>query len=255
MLGDRRAVSALLLLLLLPLVSAGAAEPRRTPRRTLTVSERLIAGGGGRFVGQLVMYPADAMRTLAQTRAGAKPLAELGAQALISGCVTTSSFALVVGAVQFAIFGTLKPILGPLGASMCGAVGSCIISVPQEVIKQRLVTGIYPNFLAAVATIAKTEGPQGFYTAWLPTVTRNVPFVAITFTTFAAVQWRLLRARQGEGRDALTTAENLSIGVTAALLAGLLTQPIDVVKTRLMTQVKSLTAQSLTTTISPTYHY
>ena len=46
--------------------------------------------------------------------------------------------------------------------------------MPQEVIKQRLVTGIYPNFAAAVQTIYATEGIRGFYAAWLPTVRRAV---------------------------------------------------------------------------------
>ena len=104
--------------------------------------------------------------------------------------------------------------------------------MPQEVIKQRLVTGIYPNFAAAVQTIYATEGIRGFYAAWLPTVrravwpfasiphphprprprprprphphpaqvSRNVPFVAITFTSFAALQRRRLSERGEEGR-------------------------------------------------------
>ena len=43
------------------------------------------------------MYPFDALRTLAQTRKGAKTLADLGAKTLVKGCATTSSFAFFVG--------------------------------------------------------------------------------------------------------------------------------------------------------------
>jgi len=213
--------------------------------RSLSIPQRLAAGGASRFGAQLVTYPADAMRTLAQTRTGAKTLAELGVGTLISGCVTTSCFAFLVGAIQFSIFGTLQHSLGALGASTVGALGSCLASVPQEVIKQRLVTGIYPNFAAAVQTIYATEGIRGFYAAWLPTVSRNVPFVAITFTSFAALQRRRLRERGTEGEGAagsserggsLTTLESLAVGVASALIGGLCTQPIDVVKTRMMTQ-------------------
>jgi len=176
------------------------------------------------------------MRTLAQTRTGAKTLSELGFGTLISGCVTTSAFAFIVGAVQFAIFGVLQQTLGALGASTVGALGSCLASIPQEVIKQRLVTGIYPNFAAAVRTIYATEGVRGFYAGWLPTVTRNVPFVVITFTSFAALQRRRLDAAGEGSRSTLTTAESLCVGVASALIGGLCTQPIDVVKTRMMTQ-------------------
>ena len=128
---------------------------------TLNSREKLLAGGSARFGAQLIMYPADALRTLAQTRTGAKTLAELGMGTLISGCVTTSAFAFLVGAIQFSIFGTLQhTVLGALGASAVGALGSCLASVPQEVIKQRLVTGIYPDFGAAVQTIYATEGTR-----------------------------------------------------------------------------------------------
>ena len=170
-------------------------QQRQQHSTALTIPQRLLAGGTGRTVGQLVMYPADALRTLAQTRAGARSLGELGAQTLISGAATTSLFAYLIGAVQFAIYGTVAPQLGTLAASVCGAIGSCIVSVPQEVVKQRLVTGIYPNFAAAVSHIWRNEGLRGFYTAWLPTVSRNVPFVVTTFVTFAWLEARSLNSQ------------------------------------------------------------
>jgi len=232
----RRASSLYLLPLLLASGRCDVVDGKRRSR-SLSIPQRLAAGGASRFGAQLVTYPADAMRTLAQTRTGAKTLAELGMGTLISGCVTTSCFAFLVGAIQFSIFGTLQhTALGALGASTVGALGSCLASVPQEVIKQRLVTGIYPNFAAAVQTIYATEGIRGFYAAWLPTVSRNVPFVAITFTSFAALQRRRLRQRGGDGPATLSTLESLAVGVASALIGGLCTQPIDVVKTRMMTQ-------------------
>ena len=180
--------------------------------------------------------PADALRTLAQTRAGAKTLADLGAKTLVSGCFTTSGFAYLIGALQFAIVGSTKATLGPLGSAVCGAGASCIVSVPQEVLKQRLVTGIYPNFRVAVRTIATTDGVGGFYAGWLPTVSRNVPFVVTTFTTYALLERRRLRAT---GESALTFGETIAVGMASALTASLVTQPFDVIKTRMMTQAAS----------------
>jgi solute carrier family 25 S-adenosylmethionine transporter 26 len=89
---------------------------------------------------QRALSPPSHGRRLPPTT-GAKTLSELGVRVLFSGCATTSAFALAVGALQFAIFGALQPRVGVLGASVAGALGSCIASVPQEVIKQRLVTG------------------------------------------------------------------------------------------------------------------
>jgi len=189
------------------------------------------------------MYPADAVRTLQQSRAAS--LSSLGTTTLLNGCAMTSMFALPIGGLQFATFGIVKRTLdkaaSTIGATNLGtcvdflssavaAAASCLISVPQEIIKQRMVCGMYPNFAAAVSTIARDEGLRGFYTGALPTIARNVPFVVITFTMFS--QFR----RQAGNPDELTTAQSLRFGVGAALIACVATQPIDVVKTRIMTQ-------------------
>lgn len=236
-------VGALVLLAAMSCASAAkASEPSGAHAKPpqLSMFERgLVAGGTSRAGSQLVLYPADALRTLAQTRAGAKTLSDLGLSTLISGCATTSAFAYLIGAVQHAIYGTLAGSIGPLYASALGALVSCIVSIPQEVIKQRLVTGIYPDFISAVRTIAADEGLRGFYAGWLPTVSRNVPFVCVTFTVYAALERRALR-KSGEG--SLRGLEALRIGMLSSLVAMLLTQPFDVVKTRMMTQAAALGA-------------
>jgi hypothetical protein len=52
----------------------------------------------------------------------------------------------------------------------------------------------------------------------VPTVSRNVPFVVITFSTFAALQQAVIRRRPaGRGADGrLTFAENLGVGISSA---------------------------------------
>lgn len=228
-------MSATLLATLLALLLA----PSAAGSVALSLGERIVAGGTARALSQALLYPADALRTLAQTRSGAKSLKELGAKTLVSGCATTSAFAYGIGAIQFGVIGTATPLYGALCASVCGAVASCVVSVPQEVIKQRLMVGIYPSFRVAVATIWREEGARGFYTGWLPTVSRNVPFVVCTFTLFDALERRCLRARDG---TTLTAPEAMRIGVLSALAAGFVTQPVDVVKTRLMTQAATASA-------------
>ena len=91
-----------------------------------------IQGGVSRCAGQALLYPVDALRTLAQSRSHMS-LSDVGSKALLRGCMTTSSFALGMGAIQFSVFESLKHSTGPLLASICGAASSCIISIPQEV--------------------------------------------------------------------------------------------------------------------------
>lgn len=216
--------------------------PRRASKSdgTLSVPQRLLAGGASRSVAQMALFPIDALRTLAQTRDG-RTLADVGAGALVRGCATTSSFAMLIGSVQFAIFGAARDAVGPVAASALGAAGSCIVSVPQELIKQRLVTGIYSSFRQACRTIYREEGVRGFYSAWRPTMARNVPFVIVTFSTNDLLKQKRLRKSCGndEKTNELSVKENLAIGVTSALVAAVVTQPVDVIKTRMMTQQAS----------------
>ena len=108
---------------------------------------RAISGGVSRAVAQAALYPLDALRTLSQTR-DSRSLANVGLTSLVNGCFQTSSFALLTGASQFGIYGLCSTHYGcsALASSIYGAAGSCIFSVPQEVIKQRLITGVYTNF-------------------------------------------------------------------------------------------------------------
>ncbi|KAL3931204.1 MAG: hypothetical protein SGBAC_011416 [Bacillariaceae sp.] len=204
-----------------------------------------IRGGMARSVGQAILYPVDALRTLAQTRDG-KTLADVGANSLVRGCFTTSSFALAMGALQFSIFGALREKVGVPLAAACGATASCLVSVPQEVIKQNLVTGVYPSFRFAVKSIAAEKGIAGFYSAWRPTMLRNVPFVMITFTTQDAFKRFLLSSKREQGNssaESLSMAQNVATGMASALVAGTITNPIDVIKTRMMTQGASSAVQ------------
>jgi solute carrier family 25 S-adenosylmethionine transporter 26 len=111
------------------------------------------------------------------------------------------------------------------------------------VIKQRLVTGVYSSFRDAVSTIYTTEGLRGFYSAWKPTMMRNVPFVMTTFVTMDFLKRRRLRNTTTTStkidRNELTLTENVVVGMTSALIACFATQPVDVVKTRMMTQAAS----------------
>jgi solute carrier family 25 S-adenosylmethionine transporter 26 len=211
---------------------------QRSDKKDGMVFKQLIAGGLGRSLAQMTLYPIDALRTLAQTRDG-RTLADVGVSSLVRGCTTTSTFALFMGSIQFAVYEGFRHSLGPFLASATSAVSSCVVSIPQEVIKQRLITGVYSSFREAVSTIYSTEGVLGFYNSWKPTMARNVPFVMTTFVTMDLLKNRRLKATNREGEE-LSLSENLVVGMSSAFVAGLLTNPADVIKTRMMTQASSM---------------
>ena len=101
----------------------------------------------------------DALRTISQTRKGAKKLGELGAGVLLSGAVQTSLFAFplrqftclreckkVLSSALGSVTGGIKGTAIAITSSACASIASCAVGVPQEILKQRLVTNIYPNF-------------------------------------------------------------------------------------------------------------
>jgi len=231
--------------------SGGSTPTSKSPVAPLSVLQTIIAGGSARAVSQFVTYPMDALRTISQTRKGAKKLSELGIGVLVSGCFSTSIFAFPLGAMQFTVFGNAKKALtylvGNRGgdiagtavamtSSACASLASCAVGVPQEILKQRLVTNIYPDFVTAVRTIWKTEGLKGFYVGWGPTVARNLPYIVITFTTFN--HWKTQELKKSE-ITSLDTKTAVRFGMGAALVGCLGTQPLDVIKTRMMTQAAS----------------
>jgi len=97
----------------------GANQSKPKPKvAPLSVFQTLVAGGTARSLSQAVTYPMDALRTISQTRKGAKKLSELGAGVLISGCVQVrldeGRVSLIAHTAQHYISLTTLPILASL---------------------------------------------------------------------------------------------------------------------------------------------
>lgn len=118
--------------------------------------------------------------------------------------------------------------------------------MPSEVLKTRLqLQGRYnnPHFysgynyrstLDAARTIVRTEGLPALFYGYQATLYRDLPFSALQFMFWEqfrdwAIQWK-------GSRDLGTPLEFLT-GAAGGGLAGAMTCPLDVVKTRLQTQV------------------
>lgn len=121
-----------------------------------------------------------------------------------------------------------------------------VLYVPSEVLKTRLqLQGRYNNpfFYSgynykstwdAARTIAKTEGVSALYSGYKATIVRDLPFSALQFAIYE--QSRKLAARAVGGPDIGFGLEVLT-AVSAGGIAGAMTCPLDVVKTRTQTQI------------------
>lgn len=200
-------------------------------------SERLIAGSCARGVAQTCLHPID----VARTRLQAKGLTMAWTpRTFIKGITPQFVGAFPAGALQFASYEWAKDRCadakfgGALSEMLCGAVGALgasIVRVPQEVLKQRVQADIYPNAVAGFSTLMKSEGPRGFYKGYLATISRDVPWNALSFMFFGQAK----KAFKNAVGRVPSTEENLGLGAVSGMAAAVIMTPVDVVKTRLMT--------------------
>ncbi|KAI1108690.1 mitochondrial carrier [Nemania sp. NC0429] len=131
-------------------------------------------------------------------------------------------------------------------AGFIGDLAASIVYVPSEVLKTRLqLQGRFNNpyfksgynyrgAFDAARTIVRTEGFSELFSGYKATLYRDLPFSALQFMFYEQFQsW----AREWkESRDIGVRLELLT-GAAGGGLAGVLTCPLDVVKTRLQTQI------------------
>ena len=127
-----------------------------------------------------------------------------------------------------------------------GDLAASVVYVPSEVLKTRLqLQGRYnnPHFRSgynyrgtvdAARTIIRSEGPSALFYGYKATLYRDLPFSALQFMFWE--QFQAWARRYRDSRDIGVGFEMLT-GAAAGGLAGVITCPLDVVKTRLQTQV------------------
>lgn len=210
----------------------------------LTFREKLIAGSLARFAAQSSLHPLEVLKARAQSRSGS--LQPFTYSVFVKGSAPQIGLSLPAGAVQFSCIELARelidsspllakhttPELRNLVAGLMGTFVSMLIKVPQEVLKQGCQTGLYSNSWAALVTILSTRGVGGLYRGFWAQVARDLPWNALSFMLF-----NLGKRLWEEATGRLSTdRENLLLGAIAGGFAGFISNPIDVVKTRIMTQ-------------------
>lgn len=215
----------------------------------LTFQEKMFAGAIARGLAQTVLHPVDVVRTRLQARdiaASWKP------SVFVKGVIPQISLAIPAGAIQFLAFEAAKEKLAELFPSekmstartlMSGALGSLAAAscrVPQEVLKQRIQADIYPNILVALRETLFTQGPTSLYKGAIATISRDVPWNALSFM-FHAQGKKIFKSIRGRAPE---PDENLAVAGVAGAIAAIIMTPVDVVKTRIMTQRVGVTQYS-----------
>jgi len=117
-----------------------------------------------------------------------------------------------------------------IGSSARALAGS--VMIPFTVIKTRFESRAfnYSSTAHALSSILRTEGLRGLTRGLGPTLVRDVPFSGLYLMFYEQLKtWVPEEVSRSQG----STAVHFSCGLMAGLLASLVTQPADVIKTRL----------------------
>ncbi|XP_065899990.1 mitochondrial glycine transporter B-like [Dysidea avara] len=131
-----------------------------------------------------------------------------------------------------------------IGAASRSFVG--VLFLPFTVIKTRYESGMfkYRSVMEAVSSIWKSDGNRGLYSGLTATLLRDVPFSGLYLLFYT--QGKKAVNSLLEDPQSHSELTKLPCGIAAGMMASFITQPTDVVKTKL--QTKALTGNASTTT-------
>ncbi|KAF2678730.1 mitochondrial carrier protein [Lentithecium fluviatile CBS 122367] len=227
----------------------------------------MLAGGVGGTTGDMLMHSLDTVKTRQQGDPHMPPKytsmgntyytiwRQEGIRRGLYGGVQPAFLGSFSGTVAF--FGTyewskrlmidygITPSIAYFTAGLIADLAAAPVYVPSEVLKTRLqLQGRYNNpyfnsgynyrgTIHAARTIAKTEGFSALFYGYKATLWRDLPFSALQFAFYE--EERGLAKRYMGSNDIGLPLEILT-AATAGGMAGVITTPLDVVKTRIQTQ-------------------
>lgn len=227
-------------------VAASPDSSNLSPNEVFRLS--LLSGAVAGFSVDAALFPLDTLKTRMQIAvpAGAPPRTTAS---LFTGLYAGFGPAVIASAPAaaafFGVYDYVKRVLANfdrdgrwapvchLIAAGAGDVAGSTVRAPFEVVKQRMQSGIHATASAAIKATLTQEGPLGFFRGYGSLVLRDLPFDAIQFPLYEYL--KLVSARRHPERP-LQTWETSLCGCVAGAVSAALTTPVDVVKTRLMTQ-------------------
>ncbi|TDL17765.1 S-adenosylmethionine transporter [Rickenella mellea] len=218
-----------------------------------TFAESLIAGGIAGTSVDLLFYPIDTVKTRLQSGQGFARAG--GFKGIYKGVGSVVVGSGPGAAAFFAAYERLKRVLAPslpapiahMLAASSAEVAACVVRVPTEVVKSRAQTGVHGHgrgkgiasaSFAAARAVFQADGLRGFYRGFGSTVVREIPFTSIQFPLYEFFKLRLARYLH---KPSVGAHEAALCGSVAGGIAGAVTTPLDVLKTRTMLDMRDPT--------------
>ncbi|KAI9756551.1 MAG: hypothetical protein M4579_003810 [Chaenotheca gracillima] len=258
-----------------PEIAIGYGEERTMPASASRDTEgrppyvhSMLAGGLGGTTGDLLMHSLDTVKTRQQgdphippkygsmSSSYLKIFRQEGIRRGLYGGVFPAFLGSFPGTIIF--FGTyeyskrhlidagMNSHLAYLSSGFLADLAASVVYVPSEVLKTRLqLQGRFNNpffnsgynyrsTMDAAKTIVRQEGLSALFYGYRATLWRDLPFSALQFAFYEQNRkW----AKQWVGNRDIGLPLEILTGAGAGGLAGVMTCPLDVVKTRIQTQL------------------
>ncbi|KAL2497123.1 Protein MITOFERRINLIKE 1 [Abeliophyllum distichum] len=223
-----------------------------------TLERALIGAAAGGIAGAFTyvcLHPLDTIKTKLQTKGASeiysgtvdaivktfKSKGVLGFYSGVSAVIvgSTASSAVYFGTCEFGKSFLSKipqypPLLIPPTAGAMGNIVSSAIMVPKELITQRMQAGAKGRSWNVLLSILEKDGVLGLYAGYSATLLRNLPAGVLSYSSFEYLKAAVLSKTK---KANLEPFQSVCCGALAGAISASLTTPLDVVKTRLMTQV------------------
>jgi solute carrier family 25 S-adenosylmethionine transporter 26 len=220
--------------------------------RKPTFFQSLVAGGLAGTAVDLLFFPIDTVKTRLQSaqgfvKAGGFRGIYKGVGSVVVGSAPgAAAFFSTYEAMKHSIplHDQLAPVKHMLSASVA-EVAACLIRVPTEVIKTRMQTSMYgasTSSFKAATLVLQHDGVRGFYRGFLTTIMREIPFTSLQFPLYEFLKYRLSKHLD---RKPLYAHEAAVCGSIAGGTAAALTTPLDVLKTRVMLDLRDPSKQQV----------
>lgn len=219
----------------------------------------LVAGAFAGTTVDVVLFPLDTLKTRLQSQQGFMRAG--GFSKIYSGIASAALGSAPTSALFFCTYEGVKQFMGPVLPSLmtplvhsiaaaCGEVAACTIRVPVEVVKQRTQANHETSSWKTFKNVMNAEGIRGFYRGYFSTVAREIPFSFIQFPL-----WEFLK-HMFANPDSLLTWQAAVCGAISGGIAGGLTTPLDVAKTRIILAERTshLAAGSMYAALKTVWH-